>query len=251
MITWALTALAWIIVIVIEWGGVPLPKNWQILAEPFFEKAAWAIAILLVLRAVFWLPFQRHEKEQAKFAAEKLELERTFNEMHDRIEAAHAGIEAAHKSHTELLEAQIQTLQTQLDDKVKRLENGEKLGNLHQLLLSRGREIKKMGASEFCKKYANSKRDEILDPDTQFLFEVVENFLEKEIKGASIAIFENPENFKETPVDKPNYSTISGAMAEVAYRFYTEELYHQRVIDHLNHRASNLMKIIENKGENK
>lgn len=188
----------------------------------------------------FFMPPKMAKQSEVKMAS----VEKIFNEVHDRIEAAHKG-------HIELLESQIKTLQTQLDDRAKKLDNEEKLGNLHQLLLSRAHDIRKMSASEYCKKYADSKEDNRLDPDTQFLFEGVERFLEKEIKGASASRFRNPENLKETPVDRPDYSTKSGPMADVAYKFYTEELYQQRVIDHLNHRASNLMKIIENKGENK
>ncbi len=56
------------------------------------------------------------EKEIEKSAS----MERTFKDVHDRIEAAHAGIEAANKSHIELLEVQIQTLQARLEENGRR-----------------------------------------------------------------------------------------------------------------------------------
>ena len=178
------------------------------------------------------------KESEAKLAS----AEKTFNEVNERNETAH-------KKHIELFERQIQMLQAQLDDRAKRLKNEKELGDLHQQLLSRAREIRKMSASEYCKKYADSKQDQIIDADTQFLFDAVGTFLEKEIQGASMAIFANPANFKKTPVERPDYSKISGPMVEAAYNFFSDELYQQQVIDHLNHRASNLMKIIEKKGE--
>ena len=68
--------------------------------------------------------------------------------------------------------------------------------------------------------------------------------------GASLAIFANPANFKKTPVERPDYSkNIQGQWWKQHTTFFSDELYQQQVIDHLNHRASNLMKIIEKKGE--
>lgn len=74
MITWALTAVAWIFVALIEWAGFALPKNWQIVTEPYFKMAVWAVAILLALRAVFWLPFKRNEKQEEQIRKQEEQI---------------------------------------------------------------------------------------------------------------------------------------------------------------------------------
>jgi len=201
---------------------------------------------LFALSGIVISAFKAWQDQRRIVEAKELELQNaTTTNAKDKEKLVFEHIEQR-----QALEVQVKNLKTQLDDRTKRLENEEKLGNLHQHLLNRASQIRKMGASEYCQKHAESYQKEILDPDTKLLLDAVETFLEKEIKGASLAIFRNPENFKETPVERLNSAT-SGPMAEVAFKFYTKELYKQRVIDRLNHWASNLMKIIENKGENK
>jgi len=180
----------------------------------------------------------------AKLLTAPAKLEKEANEKAARIENRFVEMEkrivAAHKKHTDLLESQIQTLQTQLDDREKRLKIEEALGDYHLLILSRVREIERMGSFEFTNKNAESYTREVFDPDTQKLLNEVEAFLGTKIKGASIATFRDPAGRPPTPTK--SQSDFKGN-------------YWQAVIDHLKHRATQLMKIIdkytENKGENK
>jgi hypothetical protein len=155
-------------------------------------------------------------------------------------------LESLHTERVEALQAEINRLKALLDDRAKKLENKETLGTLHQRLLGRAREIRQMFDSDYCKKYADNKRDGVIDSDTDILLRAVEQFLEQEIKGASVARFRNPENFKATPVEKPDYSGMRGQMIEVATRLYDDRLYWQWATDYLKYMASNLMNIIEN-----
>ena len=67
----ALTAIAWLIVGVIKSMGGSLPRNWPVSTEPYFKRAVWVVAVVLTLRAVFWLPFRRHEELKAKLEESK------------------------------------------------------------------------------------------------------------------------------------------------------------------------------------
>jgi hypothetical protein len=70
IMAWVLTILAWLAFLVSEWAGIS-SKNWPIVSNPIFEKAALGVAIILTLRAIFWLPFRRHEKLAAELEAVK------------------------------------------------------------------------------------------------------------------------------------------------------------------------------------
>jgi hypothetical protein len=81
VITWFFTIFSWVVVIATEWAGFPSAKNWPILTEPNFEMAAKIVAGLLTLRAVFWLPFRKHEKlisELQKLKSDQVELKLEF-----------------------------------------------------------------------------------------------------------------------------------------------------------------------------
>jgi hypothetical protein len=70
IMAWVLTILAWLAFLVSEWAGFSSEK-WPVVSNPIFEKAALVIAIILTLRAIFWLPFRRHEKLAAELEAVK------------------------------------------------------------------------------------------------------------------------------------------------------------------------------------
>ena len=97
------------------------------------------------------------EKEANEKAAR---IEKRFVETEERIVAAH-------KKHTDLLESQIQTLETQLDDKEKRLKIEEKLGDYHDMLMKRVSAIKLMGHAEYSKKNEITFWKNLFDPDTR------------------------------------------------------------------------------------
>jgi hypothetical protein len=85
MITWILTEVAWLTVAVIELVGFSPPSNWQVLTGPYFEKAAWIVAIILALRAVFWLPFRRHQKQESDFYSEMKILNRECQQLKNQL----------------------------------------------------------------------------------------------------------------------------------------------------------------------
>ena len=70
IIAWVLTILAWLAFLLSEWAGVSAAQ-WPVVSNPIFEKVAFGIAIILTLRAIFWLPFRRHEKLAAELDAVK------------------------------------------------------------------------------------------------------------------------------------------------------------------------------------
>ena len=70
IIAWVLTILAWLVFLVCEWAGFS-PEKWPTLSKPIFEKVTFGLAIILTLRAIFWLPFRRHEKLAAELEAVK------------------------------------------------------------------------------------------------------------------------------------------------------------------------------------
>jgi hypothetical protein len=80
MITWILAVIAWLIVVGKECIDFP-STNWKIFSEPVFEIAAWTVAVVLTLRAIFWLPFLRDEAQERiieslrKLPAPTLEIE--------------------------------------------------------------------------------------------------------------------------------------------------------------------------------
>ena len=70
IIAWVLTILAWLAFLVSEWAGVSFAK-WPIVSSPIFEKVTFGLAIIFTLRAIFWLPFRRHEKLATELEAAK------------------------------------------------------------------------------------------------------------------------------------------------------------------------------------
>jgi hypothetical protein len=66
-----------------------VPKDWQILTEPFLEKTVWAIAIMLALRAIFWLPFRKHEAQASAHEKEKKELLKVVDSLSNKEELEH------------------------------------------------------------------------------------------------------------------------------------------------------------------
>ena len=70
IIAWVLTILAWLAFLICEWAGFS-PEKWPTLSKPIFEKVTFGLAIIFTLRAIFWLPFRRHEKLAAELDAVK------------------------------------------------------------------------------------------------------------------------------------------------------------------------------------
>ena len=70
IVAWVLTILAWVAFLLSEWAGFS-PAKWPIVSNPIFEKVAFGLAIIFTLRAIFWLPFRRHEKLVAELDATK------------------------------------------------------------------------------------------------------------------------------------------------------------------------------------
>jgi len=132
-------------------------------------------------------------------------------------------------------------LQAQLDDRAKRKETEGKLGDYHMKLTDRIRTIKAMWYYEYANKYEASYRQTVFDPDTQVLLDEIEAFLTQSIKGASVAIFRDITGLKLTPVEGP--SDTSGLLFK--------HQHWQAVMDYLNYRAIQLMKIIDKYSENK
>jgi hypothetical protein len=70
IIAWVLTTLAWLAFVASVWAGSS-PEKWPIFSRPIFAKVTLGVAIILNLRAIFWLPFRRHEKLAAELEASK------------------------------------------------------------------------------------------------------------------------------------------------------------------------------------
>ncbi len=118
------------------WGGY-LGKN-EITGRCLVALGAAIIGTALTFAGEFLFRLFRAPAKMEKEAREKSErLENTFNEVIDRNESAHKG-------HVELLLSQIQTLQTQFDDRVKRKKTEGELGDYHMKLTDRVRAIKAM-----------------------------------------------------------------------------------------------------------
>ena len=113
------------------------------------------------------------------------------------------------------------------------------LGDYHRRLMGRMREINAIQFYEYANKYEESFTQKVLDPDTQSLFNSIASFLTENVKGASVAIFEDATNLKFTPLQPGMTSVMTD-----------KERYWQRVVDVLNHRARNLMKVIEKYSQN-
>jgi len=69
-ITWVLTIIAWLVVLLQELEVFP-STSWQVFSEPGLARLTWILALLLTARAIFWLPFCRHEKLIAELQAVK------------------------------------------------------------------------------------------------------------------------------------------------------------------------------------
>jgi hypothetical protein len=145
------------------------------------------------------------------------------------------------------LNAQIQNQKSQLDDREKRQESLAILGGMHMAIQNRIKEIKQITPEfgGYAEKYESCFSRKILDQDSQSGLDEIETFLETEVKGASLAIYTDQTNFKF--IQQP----IGGGLELLQAKF----TYKQWALQFLNHRANQLMKVIEicsiNKGENK
>jgi len=209
-IAWALTALAWLVVVVIEWGGFSLPENWKVLTEPTFGKAAWSVAVALALRAVFWLPFVKNEAQQTSHAKEKEKLASIYAEQ------------------TRVLENQIHSFKAQLDDRTIRKLNKDFLGLYLEQLETRILTIEKMDSKDYM---SNLKIG--FDDESLLLIGGIKTFIIQNIGKGEAALFSR-------------HSELTPAVADPSLGGLAEKERRKWMIECLNYYAKQLQEIIRN-----
>lgn len=141
-IMWVLTAAAFISVPLIEAAGIALPKRWQALSDPQLEKIAWDITVFLGLRAIFWLPFRRHERQLAAFSEQ--------SSAHDNAQAASlARLESARQDEIKNLKTVVGELQKQIDDRTKRKKIKDSLGSWRMTMQNLSGQLNGIGYYEY------------------------------------------------------------------------------------------------------
>jgi hypothetical protein len=124
--------------------------------------------------------------------------------------------------------------------KKEKEEISANLREKHDQLCARIQEIEKKEFWEYANQYEASFNAKELEPDSLFLLVLTESYLKSKLGDSSVQMFTDQMNFKFTPTE------IRTGMKTVDEKF----TYRQWAVELLKYRANQLMKIIENKGEN-
>lgn len=141
---------------------------------------------------------------------------------------------STHTSEIRANEWSIQKLRQELDDRAKRKDLANKLGDYHLVLSRRIREIKEMYCFQYAEKYPENFENSTLDPDTTALLEEIKVFLGIFTDKSLVAIYENKTGFQKTDINQ-----------SMDWQFRAKEGYWQGALDVTQHKANQLMKIIE------
>ena len=149
-------------------------------------------AVLFSFWGFLWLPFHRHEKQQAKHEAEN-----TVNE------------------------AIIKALKQKLDDREKFKFIDEELGKFRLTLEDRVCQIKELGFFGYANKYEQHYDRGALDPDSDTLLGQIDAFLKVTIGGSSVAVFEDITNITRTPMNTTD--------SKMRYKQFAVDLLNHRI----------------------
>jgi uncharacterized membrane protein len=204
------------------WAGY-VGKN-ETVGRCLIVACAAILGSILTCGGSFLFRLLRAPAKMEKEAKEKSErVEKIFEEVDKKNEAAH-------KKHVEILEHQIQTLQSQLDDRAKRKANKDILGDYLDQLQNRIFAIEKLGLWDYEKILKEGN-----DQESDELVGKIRRFISENIGLGEASCFVNLSGIKLARFDE---SLGSSDLMEKKKKWLHK-------INHLDHYSNQLREVIK------